>query len=94
MKTAIIATVVAVLALFASLAFATTAPTSAPTTYAAPAQDFPVVSVDLDGSPVYTVREVVIAAAPTHKAPRAKVWTCGPMTDNLIGGRNRTCEWK
>ncbi len=41
----------------------------------------------------FTLSEVVIAASapkPVHK----KVYTCGPMHENLVGGANRDCEWK
>lgn len=59
-----------------------------------------VAPIDLDAyaqetpSPTeYTLPEVVIVAS-APKAHHTKVWTCGPMQENLVGGYNRTCEWK
>jgi hypothetical protein len=38
---------------------------------------------------VILVREVRIVG----NAPRSRVWTCGPVEANRIGGSQRTCEW-
>jgi hypothetical protein len=27
-------------------------------------------------------------------SPRARVWSCGPVEANRIGGSQRTCEWR
>ena len=34
------------------------------------------------------------AAKRVAKAAKPKEWVCGEVYTNLIGGRNRDCEWK
>jgi hypothetical protein len=48
------------------------------------------------------VREMVITGtvsrgSSSHTAAmpsRAKIWTCGAIEANLVGGSQRTCEWR
>lgn len=43
---------------------------------------------------VIRVHEVVIVAQRPQVKVAQRVWVCGPMHDNQIGGRNADCEWK
>ena len=51
----------------------------------------------LDGAnvdaPIMMPEMVIVAPAP-RSAPRARVWTCGPVEANRIGGSQRTCEYR
>ena len=39
---------------------------------------------------VYILSEQTIVGS----APRAKVWTCGNVEENRVGGSQRTCEYR
>ena len=41
--------------------------------------------------PMFTVSEQTIVGVARHSAP--KVWTCGRVEANGVGGSQRTCEW-
>lgn len=62
--------------------------------------DRPAVNVDIpaEQDPTIYLDEVVIKTTlPSHlatKVQKPKVWVCGEMGENLVGGRNRNCEWK
>ncbi len=45
---------------------------------------------------VVELPEVVIVGHVSHAQPKKveKVWVCGPMHENLVGGANRDCSWK
>ena len=45
----------------------------------------------VETSPEYIVPMLVIVAP--RSMPRAKVWACGPVEANRVGGSQRTCEW-
>jgi hypothetical protein len=44
--------------------------------------------------PMFTVSEQTIVGSVTRSAPKARVWTCGAVEANRIGGSQRTCEWR
>jgi hypothetical protein len=81
-----------VFAVVASTAFARTTPRAEPTAAreltSTHASMRPVVTLDN----VIHIGETVIAGR-RPVAPR-RVWTCGPMHENAIGGFNRDCEWR
>ena len=41
--------------------------------------------------PMFTVSEQTIVGSVTRSAPKARVWACGPIEANKIGGAQRTC---
>ena len=41
-------------------------------------------------APVYILSEQTVVGS----APRAKVWTCGVVEANRVGGSQRTCEFR
>jgi hypothetical protein len=42
---------------------------------------------------VVAVRETVVLA-PRRTVQRSRVWACGPVEANMLGGSQRTCEWR
>jgi len=93
MKTILVA---ALFVSLAALAFGASRPVSAP--LAPPsvtvAPDAPPAVVDLPT--VVRVADVrIVGQAPRRTVARAaKVWACGAMYDNKVGGRNADCEWR
>lgn len=85
----------AVLALATGVAFGSRPVPVQATHHVQVEQDTPVVLGEV-GSVRLTPR-IVRHAAPQHTrvvvdAPR--IFVCGPMHENAIGGHNRDCEWK
>jgi hypothetical protein len=92
---------------FAALACLMLGALTFPTVHAAPAPraevapvpplDVPPPAVDLPAPVVLNVRPITIVGhvPAKHAAPvRVKRWTCGPVYDNAVGGRNADCYWR
>jgi len=47
-----------------------------------------------DRETVYRLSEAVISASRPAAAVKAKRFACGTVESNLVGGSQRTCEWK